>query len=499
MTTQEINTMLYRPILSGNKYKGLFPESECKEVFLKRGNTKVALQEMKKWTLKHYDQTQNVAKALKGENLETTIKNVHDFVYNHFQYAIDETDQLLRSPSCAWHKHRLSGIDCKSFSIISASILLSLGIKCYLRRIKQDLAPDFYTHVYVVIPINQKNPRLNNQSQFLVDYLVIDGTIKDNYEVPFIKKDDLFMNEPALNIVGLASPLDTSCGCNSHNSFDQNPSLGIGLDTILGGGDILGDLGNLFSNLDCIGGSAYSSQKADRDQNRLIEFFSARINDINLALSNQDMDLFSESVNNFLGLCVLSHKTANKKLSEGWNSCTTENLVYTTRLAKYYREEVYNAMTVWLNRYFNKQSLGNFTFQSNAFDSFWFGWLRPVKKHDEQIFQFQIKSTSTSIPFFEITDKIPKPGENFSFNANTFLNSLTNIALEAIETVDNFNNNNNNGGSNQIGDDGNNTNQIDNVPVTSAASISSMAVLTIIGIAGGAYLLKNSNTESNKN
>ncbi|WP_323027978.1 hypothetical protein [Gelidibacter japonicus] len=232
MTAQEINAQLHRPLLSGHKYDRYFPNSTCSITNLATGNTAVAIKEMAKWAKKYAHHCEDIAPVLLSSTLENTVNNIQDFLYNHIQYAIDGENQNLKSPACAWAT-RKEGTDCKSYSIFASAILLQLGIKHYLRRIKQSIVPDAYTHVYVVIPINQKSGKLND------GYFVIDGTIKYNTELPFTQKDDIYM-EPKLAINGLAAGLasqlhqglacgvNANCGCNTPGIFAMAaPSLSV--------------------------------------------------------------------------------------------------------------------------------------------------------------------------------------------------------------------------------------------------------------------------------
>jgi len=197
MTRQEINKQLQRNILSGKNYDRYFKPSSNTTEKLATGNTKVAINQMKNWILKHHFQCAKIAPVLYHKDLETTINNIHGFWYWHVQYSIDGKDQNLKSPYRTWQT-RKEGTDCKSFSIACSSTLLQLGIKHYLRRIQQPgVMEDAYTHVYVVIPKDQKTGKLNN------NYFVLDATINPNIEVPFTKTDEIYM-EPELPIYGLA-------------------------------------------------------------------------------------------------------------------------------------------------------------------------------------------------------------------------------------------------------------------------------------------------------
>ena len=131
------------------------------------------------------------------------VSDIQNFLYWHLQYALDGEKQLLRSPACSWVS-RFQGIDCKSYSIFASTILLNAGISHYMRRIKQKGNPDAFTHVYVVVPIDQQSYDLSKE------YYTIDGTIdisvKD--ELPRLDFDDVFLmaRSKGISQTGLASP-----------------------------------------------------------------------------------------------------------------------------------------------------------------------------------------------------------------------------------------------------------------------------------------------------
>lgn len=212
---QDINDQLYRPLLSGHQYDQYFPDSKCTVTNLATGNTAVAIKEMAKWAQKYAHQCEKIAPVLAAKSLENTVNNIQDFLFNHIQYSIDGENQNLKSPACAWST-RVEGTDCKSYTIFGSAILLQLGVKHYLRRIKQAVMSDAFTHVYLVIPVNQETGKLTD------DYYTIDGTIKYNTELQFTEKDDIYM-EPKLAINGLAAGLSSqptsSCGCGGHNNM----------------------------------------------------------------------------------------------------------------------------------------------------------------------------------------------------------------------------------------------------------------------------------------
>lgn len=203
ITADEINRGLHRQVRTGALYGAFMPPSDCSSTKLGNGDTSFAIQNMAKTARKYQHHTRDLTlKFFSGMPLEKLCNDIHQFLYWHFQYSIDGANQLLRSPACSWLS-RFDGIDCKSYSIFASTILLNAGIKHYMRRIKQEMNPDGFTHVYVVVPKNQKTANLAQ------GYYVIDGTINTTKELPYIEKDDVLVNE---NKVSLSSPLPVIVG-----------------------------------------------------------------------------------------------------------------------------------------------------------------------------------------------------------------------------------------------------------------------------------------------
>ncbi len=214
ITRQQINQSLQRNIASGHQYDRYYTPSNCSTNQLGKGTTSHGMKTIAGWAKKHKHESTAIAKGeFTGYSLQETTSRIHTFLFHHFQYEIDKEVQRLKAPNCMWSS-RTQGNDCKSFSLNASTILLNLGIKHYLRRSKQaGYYPSLYTHVYVVIPKDQRHGNLSN------GYYTIDGTINSMIELPYLKKDDTYMEEANLNYVGLSAP---SCGCNNHNQDQQN-------------------------------------------------------------------------------------------------------------------------------------------------------------------------------------------------------------------------------------------------------------------------------------
>lgn len=182
-------------IQDGSNYDRLIPKTKNEKTNLATGSTDVGLKEMRSWTQKYQYQVKSLASVLKGASISQTVSNIHSFLYNHIQYLADGALQNLRSPANSW-QNRDTGIDCKSYSIFAVALLNELGITAYFRKIKQPFfKPNQWTHVYVIVPKDQKTSSASN-------YYVLDATLLINVEVPYNEKKDLLM-ETNLKYQGL--------------------------------------------------------------------------------------------------------------------------------------------------------------------------------------------------------------------------------------------------------------------------------------------------------
>lgn len=199
----EINRKLHRNIKSGEQYNYLMPFSDCSSVKLGKGDTKVAIDAIALWVKKYKHHTSELsAKLFAKKGLKQLTNDLHIFLYHHFQYKIDGETQKIKSAACSWSTRKV-GIDCKSYSAFASGCLLNAKVHHYLRRIKTS-AESGYSHVYVIVPKDQKDPKNLNKG-----YYVVDGTLEFNFEPNFYKSDDIFM-EASLPIYGLAGNTEAS-------------------------------------------------------------------------------------------------------------------------------------------------------------------------------------------------------------------------------------------------------------------------------------------------
>ncbi len=209
-----ISSVLKRNLKSGKEYNKLIPQVECSRTNLGSGDTFHTTDEMQKWIEKYAFQTNKLSPKLKGRGLAETVTNVYGFLYNHIQYEQDGALQQLRSPACTW-KQRNSGVDCKSYSVFASSVLSNLGIKHFIRQIRQpNFYPEEFTHVYIVVPVDQS---IVNYKENTPTY-VLDATKHQNTEGNYIEKVDI----PMVNLkhVGLNAP-QSEGSLNLTKNFDE--------------------------------------------------------------------------------------------------------------------------------------------------------------------------------------------------------------------------------------------------------------------------------------
>jgi len=198
LTKQQINEALRRPIQDGKQYDSLIAKPPNKRIKLETANTFYSVAMIKKFVETFYKQVSRLAPVLQGQSLEQTTKNIHSFLLHHVQYQIDYITQHIRSPANIWANSQ-SGVECKNFSLFTSAILTNLGIKHYIRQIKNaNFKPKQYTHVYIVVPKNQVTGNLKD------GYYIIDATSRYNRESSIKEKNDVFMNDklPHLGLNG---------------------------------------------------------------------------------------------------------------------------------------------------------------------------------------------------------------------------------------------------------------------------------------------------------
>lgn len=375
---------------------------------MREGDTQTSVECMIEQITKHYLQVEKVAYVLEQSNLKETCKNIHWFLYNHFQYLQDDEEQLLRSPACAW-KTRYEGIDCKSYSIIASCLLLNLDIKHYIRKIKQPaFAPENYTHVYVIVPIDQTNGTLKK------GYYTIDGTLPTTEEPIFTGFKDYFMSglkHYALN--GAASPALN--GWTNSISFDSVKNL-------------------LKTPVSCIGGTAFDANKADEVYQIIGNFYTDYINQWNEAVKTLDLEKLGILYPNFWGWLIVGRDAYKYKRSQGYNKCTTESINRMINVIEFFENKVAPLLLGWLKQYFIIEILPQqISFNSQeleVYHNFYFSYTDPAKTFETNVRKFTLKPGVTEIKAFEFTPYIEQIAQTTeTVNVQQYLNTLSTILL----------------------------------------------------------------------
>lgn len=205
----DVDNLLRRNLLDGAQYAHLIPAPSKEKTFFGTGDTFDTVALIKKMVAHYYQQCQNLAPVLQGDNLRDTCEQIHWFLYNHLQYKSDNTDQNLRTPANSW-ANRQNGIDCKSYSLFASCILANLGIVHYIRQIKQpSLRPENFSHVYIIVPNDQQTHNIAN------GYYTIDGTINTTKEPVYTMAQDTKVELPHYGLNAPAKKPSAPKNCNN--------------------------------------------------------------------------------------------------------------------------------------------------------------------------------------------------------------------------------------------------------------------------------------------
>jgi len=408
-----MDEFLYRKLKPGSKFNSLFPNSKCEKVELGQGDTDYSIDKMVEWIKLNQNQTTKVAQLLVKSSLQDTCKSIHDFLYWHFQYKADTEDQLLRSPACAW-KQREEGIDCKSYSILASCLLLNLDINHYIRKVAYDTLGEF-THVYVIVPINQETNDLND------GYYMIDGTINTMQEPYCIDEKDEFMS---LQHYGLQKPyLADPTESDSNSTWEKVYAVATKAFKL--------NFGNILKQLSCIGGSGLgdSEYKAAVDKLNNSAFNAAL--KINKAVEAKDEAAISQAVLEFRQLTLhMNDAYLAKNNSNHWNACTTANLDHLQYLGDIYAFQINPALNIWLDKFFTSTPLPNGYVNMPDFEPKglldWV-WLNGMpREYDIPNASYKFKDVNAAIPAFEINNYAISPPAS-GFKPADYLASLQNV------------------------------------------------------------------------
>lgn len=397
----DFDTMLYRDILPGHEFENLIPKTTCKKVASGTGNTDLSIVQMKEMVNEFYPQMKKVAAVLQNSSLITTAEAIKDFGYHHFQYKADDEDQFLRSPACSWYD-RKNGIDCKSYSILASCLLTNLGINHYIRKIKQPgFAPTEWTHVYVIVPLDQQSNNLQN------GYYTIDSTLLDDSEPAFIETKDEFMSLPHYKLNG------------GTGSFLSNFDL-----------SSLGNLNSYVKNLLC-GDSAYTETQMKNVIIKIGDYYNELLSKINTSVASGDDVGFAKAINEFFGNSKLFVTASEKTKAKGWNKCTSERIEANTKAFKFYRDTVGAALSIWLTDGFVKSPLPetsvNYT-NENLFDRYGFRFANATPIITVMEPQYYYEPKAKTINAFQITPYVAEAANGgTTINPLQLLQGLTNV------------------------------------------------------------------------
>jgi hypothetical protein len=433
----DINRLLSRNIKTGYEYEGLIPKyagvSHNFDSGSLNSDTFDTLKFMAIWVEKYHNQMSRIAPKLKGATIEKTVKNIYNFLYWHFQYKLDDDVQQLYSPSAAWH-FRKTGFDCKTFSILASCILTELGIAHSFRKVQQPgLMPGEWSHVYVIV--HDKNK----------DY-VIDATNHTNTEVFYTKKFDMSLKHrglaggyPIVNVGmrsfdglgnskfnGLGCGTNVNCGCNQKGLGLDLSSLDLGqLKDLVN----IDQIKNLFSNISCIGGTAYDKSLLEGNVTLMNDLFLRFKNQINNSKNQNNLNELAINVAKFTANINLIIETYTKKrASKSWNSCSKANFDATLKAAQFFKIAS-TALQGWLQTYYNvgsvKQTLTVTNEGWEVLPNWWGMHITPWIVVNQPVYNLTPKADA---PNFEFTQYILEATNSNSFNLSSFLQTLGNVA-----------------------------------------------------------------------
>lgn len=417
MAETDFDSMLYRPVADGKEFEDLIPKGTCKAVASGKGDTDFSVKEMEAMVKEYSWQLERVAQILQTSSLTSSVENVKDFIYDHFQYKADKEDQLMRSPACSWFD-RHNGIDCKSYSILASCLFTEMGILHYIRKIKQPgYLPTAWTHVYVIVPIDQENGNLKK------GYYTVDGTLQEDYEPTFIEKSDLFMLQH-YRLNAPASPNRKGLGY-SIGSFNL---------------DNLSIVKSLSSSITCLN-TSFDANELKTNIQKINTYFNQLIAEINQAVVDKNFQEFSLLINEFYGNSKLFVSASEKVLTKDWNSCTKARIKVNIEAFKFYRDDVGTALTAWLNDSFTKSSspLASVEWSNETAPAdygFVYIYAQMLVKVQEPLFNYTPKPKQ--IKAFEITEEIVVANDdNVAFDPLQFISGLSTVLASFTPTSGN--------------------------------------------------------------
>lgn len=165
-------------------------------------------------------QTKKLAEKLKGATLSATLSNDSNFILDYIKYRKDdEAHEQVRSPRRLVYDGQG---DCDCFAVFLATLLINQGIE-FRFRVAKYKATDEWSHIYIVVPKNQRH----STSQDFSDrskYFVLDPvTNQHDHEVDYIAKKDFDMALQYLDGLPSGGSLNgLGCGCGVQSNGNGN-------------------------------------------------------------------------------------------------------------------------------------------------------------------------------------------------------------------------------------------------------------------------------------
>lgn len=382
--------------------------------FVGKGGTDFSVSKMKQCVEAYNFQLKDIAPLLQSPELRQTLQNVQDFAHWHFDYDADLTDQLIRSPACSWYQ-RYDGIDCKSYSIIISCLLTQLGISHYIRKVAYKI-PQAFTHVYVVVPTDQKS----NHNSFRCDsqHYVLDGTVNQpiEYEISYKDCRDEYMD--GLDHYILNGPLQP--GLVQLNGLNLSFLKKISFN----------NLKSIFNNIRCWGGTAYGPDLFEANINKLANLMNEIIASMNDAIARGDLEQVADDYTDFIGYASILWEGQHSVDAYGdWNTCTTKNLQAFWHTCEYFKN-IFPALNAYIDKYFNKTKIGTKAYTTIGLESQ--GWtFMEVEGHtytyNYDFYRLSFKNMVTAIPAFEFTAPLTAVAEGAPLDIPKWIDSLQNI------------------------------------------------------------------------
>jgi hypothetical protein len=445
---------LFRSLKNGNQYNSIIPSSQCKKSNEGNGDTDFSVKKMVEVVKTYHWQMKDVATLLKKQSLADTVASIHDFAFWHFQYLADDEEQQLRSPACSWQQ-RHTGIDCKSYTIIASCLLTEMKISHLIRKVNYTDILEAYSHVYVVVPTDQKQNNLNK------GYYIIDGTLQNNEELDYITAKDYKMQHSILNkpnnqhLKGYQDLIDDyedmddddpkkqfiqntvkdmGAGLWGQTSIGSDPQVNaviqggiqfastgnpmalvesvrvmlpkVGLTDILKPAEVMNRIKDWMNRLKCIGGSMMNEADTAATKSKVGSFFLNLLNHINQAASDGDLELLSKLVCDYKGMAEAAKRNYYMRTGEGFNYCSRESL-YNMELYCLCYEIIGKHLKDWLSEYYTLEPEIIVEYhRDHLMATGKFPYADAIGRHAIANQKFKLIEKKKIIHAFEITEKI---------------------------------------------------------------------------------------------